>query len=66
MPITIPSTLLSNDAFLESSIISVIIGVAITAIIVNITITANSSIKVNPLFLLQFNSKWPPPHITIR
>ena len=47
----IPSTLRSNAAFLESSIIPTIIGVAITAIIASITITAKSSINVKPFFL---------------
>ena len=62
-PFNKPSTLLTKASFLASSIIPVIIGVAITAIIANITITANNSIKVKPLFLL-VNWVLPPPHIT--
>ena len=56
---TYPFTDSSEDFSLAFLIISVITGVKISAIIANITITAKSSIRVNPLTLLV---NVPPPY----
>ena len=57
-----PYALSAAADFLESSIIPVIIGVAITAIIARITITAKSSINVKPFFFICLS----PPYLLLR